>query len=199
VIGTIENAILARLRAASEAGALGYKYTYLGSYPTDWDEYLKDTQIRCPAAWVTFGGWSVSSQSKAGAQVKASFGLVVASMNHRNEVATRQGVETTAGREVGSYQMIMDAASLLSNHSLGLDISPLEMGNLQFVRPFAAILERKWSMMALQFETTFSIAAASDPASGLGDFSRFFVDWDLSPSDGAIEAQDHILLPQVTP
>jgi len=193
MIAAIENGIIARLRAASDAGVLGYAYRHLGSYPTDWDMYLKEAQINCPAAWVTFGGWSSVDKSRSGTRVRGSFGLVVAAMNHRNEVATRHGQATATGTEVGSYQMVLDACGLLLDHDLGLSITGLELGSCQFVRPSAAIIERKWSMLAVQFTTQFQIAPTATGDDDLNDFRTFDVRWE-SPDSQAL-AHDIITLP----
>ena len=65
-IAEVENAMLGRLRAASDADVLGYKYRTLESYPEEFDEYLK-TEIKggaqFPAAWVVFGGWRRPTQA----------------------------------------------------------------------------------------------------------------------------------------
>src|SRR3546814_18789138 len=107
-IAQIENAILARLKAFADAGVLGYTWGTLESYPVDWDEYFKEkTQWKSPAAWVSFLGWGQSDSLGPGTvRMAASFGLVVAAANKRNETAQRsearrggqEGVSTCRSR-----------------------------------------------------------------------------------------------------
>lgn len=201
MIGAIEDAILARLKLASDNNVLGYKYADLDSYPTDWDVYLKESSFKAPAVWVVCGGWSPVDDYGDDVKVRATFGLVVAAQNIRNEKATRHGVTTGTGKEVGTYQMVIDAVGLLQGRTLGLPIDPLKTGALRFVRPTKAILERKISMMGLQFETVFTVSAVADPDAGaLGDFETFDVVWDFPPhgsetSGPSPDRHDTITLP----
>ena len=186
MIAAIEIAILARLRAASDADALGYRFRTLESYPADWDEYLKDKgEWRAPAAWVTFAGWSAGTTGDSGtARLEASFGLVLAAENLRNETATRHGGQGAA--EPGSYQLLEDAVGLLAGHDLGLDIEALGVGPARSVRPFAALKERKLSMYAVQLTTAFAVEPlAFDGA--LASFDVFDASWDV-PAFGGVDA-----------
>ena len=66
MIAAIETAILARLKAASDAEVLGYRLKTLETYPDEWDQYLKDKgPINAPAEWVTFSAF-IRSQSTCG-------------------------------------------------------------------------------------------------------------------------------------
>ena len=57
MIGEIENAILARLKAACDQHVLGYHLRALVSLPQDADETLFDRPQQFPAAWTVFAGW----------------------------------------------------------------------------------------------------------------------------------------------
>src|SRR3546814_7725716 len=65
MIAQVENAILARLKAAADAGVLGYKWGKLDRYPEDWDLSLTEKFKREPAAWVVFGGWRSDEHTSA--------------------------------------------------------------------------------------------------------------------------------------
>lgn len=212
-IAEVETGILARLKAAGEADVLGYRYRTLESYPEEFDTYLRE-QIKgdaFPAAWVIFGGWRQPEDAGSSVQCPAVFMLVVAAENLRNEKAQRHGVATDKGLEVGSYQLVRDAAALLHGQDLGLDISALELGPCRSIRPTAAIQQRKVSMFALEFATRLPIDVTGFATSDLADFSTFNADWDLPPfgnvatelpapaeGEGAADATDTLTL-ETTP
>jgi phage gp37-like protein len=189
VIDQIENAILARVRAASDAGVLGYRYQTFETYPADWDEYLKDkSALAAPGIWVTFGGWrAVEAESMDRARVELIFGIVVMAENLRSETATRHGGPSPAN-EPGSYRLAVDAARLLFGQDLGLDMAGLRLGALHFVRRFPAWKERRVSMLAIELRTDVAFVALDhdDPA-GLDDFLAFHANWDV-PAHGNVDA-----------
>ncbi len=204
----IENAILARLKAAGEADVLGYLFRTLDTYPTDFDTYLKEKVLgdrAYPAAWVVFGGWRAPTDDGA-LQAPAVFMVVVAAQNLRNEQARRHGA---GAAEVGSYQLMLDVSGLLHGQHLGLDIGALQLGPCRSVRPTATIMERQLSLYALEFTTLMPIEVARFPAAALDDFSTFHADWDVPPignvatdlpapaeGEGAADAADTVELPQ---
>ncbi len=198
MIASIELAMIAALRVAAETRPLGYAWRTLETYPEEWDSYLKEKgDWKAPAAWAVFAGATSLRFTDLGAvRVEgAQFGLVVAAENLRNEAATRHGgPEGTA--EPGSYQLALDALSILAGSNLGLDIDPLQPRAIRLVRPFDALKERKVSMLALQFETGFEFSTFPIDAE-LDAFETLHIDWDV-PSFGGIDgdpAEDGIQLP----
>lgn len=218
MIAKIELAMIAALKAAGDAGVLGYKWLTLETYPEEWDAYLKEkTNWRAPAAWAVFAG-ARDVQMTGGSVLLdgAQFGLVVAAENLRNETATRHGGPADAPKaEPGSYQLALDALAILSGNSLNLGIRALQPRALQLVRPFDALKERRVSMIALTFETAFEVTAIPD-AENLADFDTLHLDWDIPPfgrvdgdlvapgiqlpapaeGEGSADASDHLSLPQ---
>ena len=188
MIGAIENAILARLKAASDADVLGYHWQTLETFPEDWAARLAEElgTVRTPAAWVVFAGWSPDPryQDAIPAYVVGRFAVIVMAENMRNEEATRHGGTAS---EPGSYQMALDVAGLLGGHNLGLDISSLKVGALQFVNRPEAALKRKCSMLGVEFTTTFAAPDSPMLSSGLTDFESFHVNWELPPH-GRVDA-----------
>lgn len=181
MIGAVENAILARLKAAADADVLGYRWASLETYPEDWDAYLKDkVALRAPAAWVVFGGWgSGGAGERQTPWLPATFGLVVMAENLRNEQASRHGDPADAAKP-GSYQLVEDAVGLLAGEDLNLPIAPFVIGSCRFVRAPAAMRERKLSMLALELRTQLQFdlrGFAGEP----DDFIHFHVDWDAPP------------------
>jgi phage gp37-like protein len=184
MIAAIENAITARLQAASDADILGYKYRTLETYPAEWDAYLKDKgPIPAPAGWVTFAGWRrVPDSADQRPRVRLSFGLVVMSENARNETAQRHGGPIAA--EPGSYQLAEDAVQLLAGRTLGLDMGGLVVGSLNIVGRLPAIRERPVSMLALELTTDVLVADGSFGEEPLDDFETFHANWDIPPHGG---------------
>jgi len=203
VIAAIENAIIARLKAAGDAGVLGYQYRTLESYPADWDAYLREKVIRAPAAWAVFAGMQRGETvGFGGLRAEAHFGLVVMAENARNETAQRHGGPSLA--EPGSYQLAMDAIALLQGQDLGLPIDAIEVRGCHVVRTMEIVKDRKVAMLALELVTSISIQAAStglpaDTAApgALGDFKTFHADWDVPPFGGidADPAAEGVQLP----
>ena len=181
-IAEVENAILARLQAASDAGVLGYRFRTLESYPENFDKYLKEKvngDEAYPAAWVVFGGWRNPVDLGAEVQIEAAFGVVVAARSLRNETAQRHG--SGLASEPGSYQLLRDSIGLIQGHSLGLEIGGLQLVQSQSVRLPQTITEDKLSVFASEFRTRMTLPASTFGSSALTDFSTFNVNWDLPP------------------
>ncbi len=212
MIGAIENAILARLQAASDSGVLGYQYRTLTTYPEDWSEYLgaEIGKVRAPAAWATFAGWANAAAFDGSRPpfLTAQFGLVLMAENVRNEQATRHG-GAGGDAEPGSYQLLWDAAALLAGQVLDLDdISPLRIGAARFVTNAQALAKRKVSMIALQLATDIRLPESPSLAADLADFELFHSNWDVPaftlagdpdtelPADPLADATDHLELEQ---
>lgn len=206
MIAAIENAILARFKAAADAGVLGYKFRTLETYPADWDAYFRAKVPNAPGAWAVFAGFGeTTAVSGNGVMGTAKFGVVVMAENARNETAQRQGGPVPA--EPGSYQLALDAIGMLVGQDLGLPIGSIEIHGLHFVRTQEIVRDRPVSLMALEISTTLVIRAnapaiAADPAA-LADFSTFHVDWDVPPfggvgpdlpDDAHADAVDHVTL-----
>lgn len=219
MIAAIENAMLARLRAASGVGPgkLGYSFKFLDSYPADWDEYLKEKgEWSAPAAWVVFAGCTKAMRTDSNAvRWPANFFLVVAAESGRNETARRHGGSVNGvpiAAEPGSYQLMIDAVALLAWSDLGLDIQPLSVGQARLVRTPDQLARRNVSMYAIELATEFEVPTVNDTADGAVPFTDFHVNWDIPafgnvdadpdqsgvqiPADDSADATDHVVLPQ---
>lgn len=196
MIGAIENGILAVLRAYGDAGALGYRFRSLETYPEDWDEYLKEKVLQAPAAHVVFAGFSRTAGQPLAPVLRLTFGLVLTAENLRNETAQRHGGPDPA-IEPGSYQLAWDAMAMLAGNELGLPIGPLEIRSLRQVARFPAIRERKIHMLALELTTDVQVHGIDLDGGELPDFALFNADWDLPPFGNvdADPAQPGVQLP----
>lgn len=205
MIGAIENAMLARLKAASDAGALGYRFRTLKTYATDFDDNVEADAAKdqWPAAWIVFGSWPAPTELAPGQwQFSPSFTVVVGARNFRNEQATRQGAADGA---VGSYQLVQDVVALLQGQSLGLDIGRLTPGACRSL--FNPDLARQHiSLFAVDFTTTFDQAPTPADEDDLADFEDFHANWDIPPfgnvaedgelpDDAGADATDDVQLP----
>lgn len=182
MIAAVENAVLARLVAAGTSGTLGYQWATAESSPYAWDDLFTDTisSVRCPAVWTGFTGFQSADMSETGMlHVNgATFALVVAAKNIRNEKATRHGVESQG--EVGSYQLLMDAIGLLSRNDLGLDIQPLRFGAAREVSRTPAMMKHRLSVFAVEYRTDLWMSPADfEPVTDA--FEDFTVAWDVPP------------------
>ncbi len=200
MIGAIENAMIAVPRAAGESGLLGYRYKTTETYPADWDDYFKEkTNWSGPACWAVFAGATDLSLLGSG-EIEvggAQFHLVVAAESQRNEEATRHGFTAGNGdRKPGSNQLALDALRLLGGNSLGLGIQALQPKALRIARSSALMIERRASLLAIQFETRFVLPPLG-PDVDLADFQTLHIDWDVPPF-GGVDAdldEDGIQLP----
>ena len=199
-IGSVENAMLARIDAGVKSGALGYSYMSMGSWPKNFDSFLESEIARFPACWAAFGGSHAMERQGTGRfRAHSTFALVVAAENKRNEAARRQG---GSPKEVGSYQMAQDALVLLGGSSLGLDIDVLRPTTLLPVETGDIPKLRQVSIYAVTFETAlyFDVAGPVDP------FVTFHANWDPwpyghvdpdnLPDDGPAIGTDHVILAQ---
>lgn len=202
MIAAIENAMLARLKAASDAAVLGYRFRTLDSYPEAFDAYLNEKVLgdrAFPAAWAVFGGWPTPEDIGTSVQADAVFMIVVAAQNLRNETSQRHGATAS---EVGSYQLATDVAALLHGQTLGLDIGRLKVGACRSIRPTETITKRKLSLYAVEFRTAMPIEVSNFSRPDPTDFTTFHANWDVPPfagiteipADDTADATDHITL-----
>lgn len=188
----LEDAIIERIRAASESGALGYRLAEVGSYGGQFDDEAFFTQFRkFPAIWVTVGGSKPQRITARKWQIRPVVAVMVGTRNVRGERHTRHG----SVREVGTYQLLEDVRNLLTGQSLGLSIDPLSLGadrTLFNTRVGAEAL----SVFAAEFHTAFTYVTP-DPDADAGDYTEIGLRYYLQPGDDTADASDTI--PLATP
>lgn len=210
LLSAIENGMLERLKAAAEAGVLGYVWRALDSLPVDFDSKLAERIGQFPSAWSVFGGLKVVEDFGDGTvKAEGRFVIVTAAENRRNERATRFG---GSDAEVGSYQLACDAAALLMGRDLGLPIGALRLQAIDSLFAGQTRAERQISVMGVAFSTAFVFDPRAEIAAGpIGDFTDFHADWDIPPfggvdanleepgvqlpADEQADAVDHVVLP----
>lgn len=178
MIAAIELAMLARLKAVADTGALGFQWRTLATFPDNWEDYLaSDSVIATPAAWVVFAGWDRAEVIGDDLHVQdAHFGLMVADENSRpNEQYQRHGGDNPA-KEPGSYRMVEGAAISLAGNDLGLLSRGLLPGPLRPVAPTAASKSRRMSRFAVDFTCDFIVTLAGDDPAAI---EQLHANWDI--------------------
>lgn len=175
MIGTIEQAIIDRIQAASTGGTLGYRLAAVTSYGGELDGDISAVlRLRFPAAWVVYAG-GTARQGAGGKIWQARFAVVVAAKGGRNQVERRRGADD----KVGAYQLAEDMASLLERQTLGLDIAPIDVGAIRTLFNGAAKADRL-AVFALDLTTAYAADPGVDEVE-LAAFQTFHADWDIPP------------------
>lgn len=171
MIGPIEAAMIARVKAASDTGLLGYAFGDVGSFAGD-IAALPEARFRMPAVWIFY-----SSEPRPERLMKREFkrqpvfSALVAVEATRSEYAARTG----AGTEVGAYQILDDVRALLAGQTFGLDMEPLQPGRVVRLAQTDQVV-----FYALEFHAQFDDYSLDDIS--LDDFLRFHVDYDVPPT-----------------
>lgn len=185
MIAATELAIVQVLLDAAEEGVLGYQYHTHGTFPDQFEEYLRtNSNLRTPGIWCAFLGIveGVDDGDANGFNARARFALVVAAENLRNEQDARHG----DGAVPGSYQLMVDAIRILSRSMLAPELDLMEPVRIRSARPIARteqMKRQKLSMMAIELELVLPLSVfAEDPV----DLRTLHVDWDI-PAFGNVE------------
>lgn len=192
IYAALEDAVIARVKGASDSNALGYKLAQVGSYGGEFDDEAFFTQFRkFPAVWVTVGGDKPKRISAKVWQCALTVAVMVGARNVRGERRTRVGVKVGAQiLDVGSYQLLQDVRDLLSGQSLGLDISPLSVGTIRTLFNTKLGNEAR-SVMAAEFTTEFTYRV---PEPVEGSYTGIDLRYYLKPGDDVADATDTVIL-----
>ena len=152
------------------------------TYPEDWDAYLQsESEIRCPAVWVVFAGWTRAERASAAMLiVDGSFGVMIADQNRRMEEQYQRHGGVNIAAEPGSYRLALLAVTALAGQTLGLDlVTPLEAGALRAVWPNADIRKRGLSMYAVEMTCRFPLTLVGDGESDPAELKILHANWDI--------------------
>lgn len=193
----IEDAMIARMKAAQDAGALGYKLKKIATYGGEFSDAISELVRDFPAVLFVFLGARRISHTNMRTEFNARFAAIVCAQNLRSEEAARHGKDG----KVGSYKIINDVVALLGNQTFGLEIKPLVPDSINPL--FNDKADKKLaSIYTVEFFTTFEIAMTDDTPD-LADFKTFHVNWDIPPrgnvapplpDDDDSDATDHVTL-----
>ena len=189
IYAAIEDAIIARLQAASDSNALGYRLAEIASYGGEFDDETFFTQVRkFPAIWVTVGGAKPKPISARKTLYTLTIAVMVGTRNVRGERQTRHGAVNTPG----SYQLLDDVRRLLSGQAFGLAIAPLRTGADRTL--FNTKLgSQARSVLAAEFATDYTFTV-DDQDGDLPDLERIGLHYLLKPGDDAEDSSDSITL-----
>lgn len=191
IYAQIEDAIIARIKAASDSAALGYRLAGVASYGGEFDEEGFFESVRkFPAVWVTVGGSKPQRKSARVWTMAPVIAVMVGSRNVRGERFTRHG---SVG-EPGSYQLLQDVTDLLVGQTLGLPIEPLNPGADRTLFNVKMGNEAR-SVLAREFGTFFTYKIDSPDAGTAADMEGINLRYYLKPGDDVQDATDQLLLP----
>ena len=193
IYAQIEDAVIARIKAASDSGALGYRLADVASYGGEFDDETFFTAVRkFPAVWVTVGGSKPQRKSARVWTMAPVIAVMVGSRSVRGERFTRRG----AVGEVGSYQLLQDVTDLLAGQRLGLPIEPLAPGADRTLFNVRMGSEAR-SVLAREFGTFFSyeVAGEQGDAAAAADLAGINLRYYLTPGDAQQDAEDAVTLP----
>lgn len=183
MIDVIEAKIIDTLKNASGLHYLTTVETYGGELDGDIGEIVR----RYPAIWVVYAG-SQKPQKIGPEKYKttATFALIHAARNVKNEASTRKG---SVG-EVGVYQILKDSSTLMLNSDLGLEIDHFQPGAVRSlyntkVRGMAlSVFSQEWTTQFIQ----------AVPTKEAVDLLSFGVNYFIKPGDDVADATDVINL-----
>lgn len=172
MIGTIEDAIIARLEAAfaGRVREVDHKPAKL-----DADE-LNRILTAAPAAYVALLGWQ--RQDRPEGTVALSFGAYLIAANASGERARRRGDPTT----IGAYEMVVTATAALERWRPAGAAGPIEVRSCENL--FGAAFEKAGRtvyglVLELPADLQDVTAAPGEPAPG--NFITFHGDFDVPP------------------
>ncbi|HBT44307.1 MAG TPA: hypothetical protein DIW51_08985 [Rhodospirillaceae bacterium] len=181
MIDQIEDAMIARMKAAATPEILGYTYGSCETYDGEIDEdRLIELANRAPAAWLVFAGDKEHRRAGGTRYVTGTFVVLLAARSLRNQADARRG----SGDRVGAYQMTRDVIALIDGRKLGLDL----VEPLKFTERRTLFSKRTRQTFAAVYAVTFTcIYALPAHPDALDDFAAVAGDWELP---GAPPSQD---------
>jgi phage gp37-like protein len=202
--------MFALIEDAMAAHIVEAKLPYLrtvATYGGELDDNLAETIRRFPAVWLAFQGEGEGQRlatSGSVFRIPATWVLLVAARNLRNEAATRKGDKVN----VGTYQMLRDLRALLVGQDFGLDMDNLRPGrvrslvNARFQAQGVSVYSMEWhtryDFRVTERGTGAPVGQNGQPAT-LPELSSIGINYHLLPDDGQADAVDLITLQQGRP
>lgn len=179
MIGTIENAIIDKIKGLSDSGALGYKLRQVKTYGGE----ARDQKARAlikdfPALWLAFDGADVDQETSGFDRFRARFVLLGATENLRNEKSARHG----GNGDVGVYQIMTDMAGILAGHSP--DNDAIGKITIERIRPLSVEDERngRLAVYGLFFYVPFQNKRITPGVDLDNPLEIIHTNWDLAPN-----------------
>lgn len=188
IYAQLEDAVIDRVRSASDTNALGYRLAHVDSYGGEFDDETFFTQFRkFPAVWVTVGGDVPKKISARTWECQLKLAVMVGSRNVRGERFTRRGTVV----EPGSYQLAQDVRDLLVAQTFEKLVAPLDLGPTRTLFNTKLGSEAR-SVLAVEFVSkfTYRVPEGADD----GDLTSIDLRYILKPGDDAQDANDTVTL-----
>lgn len=190
IYAELEDAVIARIEAAREGGALGYHVPFIGSYGGEFDaDTFWESFRQFPAVWVAVGGESGRQVGARDRQCTVKLAVMVGARSPRGERWARRGL---AGA-VGTYQLLQDVRDLLGGRTLGLGISPLRVGATRTLYN-TKIGADGLSVLAQELEADYTWTVPHDE-SAAPDLTSIALRYRLTPGDDTDDAVDVVNRP----
>lgn len=187
IFAQLEDAVIARVKNASDSNALGYRLASIGSYGGEFDDETFFTQFRkFPAVWVAVGGDKPRKISAKAWECNLTAAVMVGARNVRGERFARGG---SVG-EVGTYQMAQDVRDLLTGQGFDGMVSPLDPGPLRTLYNTRMGNEAR-SVLTLEFSARYTYRP---PEPETGEYTGINQRYYLKPGDDIEDASDTIQL-----
>lgn len=188
IYAQLEDAVIARVKSASDANALGYRLAHVDSYGGEFDDEAFFTQFRkFPAVWVTVGGDVPKKISARAWECSLKLAVMVGSRNVRGERFTRRGTVS----EPGSYQLAQDVRDLLVGQTFGGAVSALDIGPTRTLFNTKLAGEAR-SVLSMEFACRFTYRVPDDSSDG--DLTGINLRYYLKPGDDVEDATDTVIL-----
>lgn len=173
MMDVIEDGMIARVKAASDADELGYRFRTLATYGGELDDtVLREIVRQLPAGWVVYAGERLIDMGDGRFDSAPRFSFMVAAESARNESASRRG----DGTNPGAYQLVKDVKALLAWQTLGLDIEPLVPREVRTLFN-GRTRDDQVAIFAIEFTTLYGNTFVHDAP--IDDFTNFHADWDV--------------------
>ena len=187
IFAQLEDAVIARVKSASDSNALRYRLAHVDSYGGEFDDEAFFTNFRkFPAVWVTVGGDKPRKISAKTWECNLTLAVMVGARNVRGERFTRHG---SVG-EPGSYQLAQDVRDLLVMQDFESMVSALDVGPVRTLFNTKMGNEAR-SVLALEFGCRYTYRA---PELDEGEYTGINQRYYLKPGDSIEDATDIISL-----
>lgn len=182
-IKDIENAIIKRIKTASDTGILEYKLPSVGSYGGEMDADIPAiVRNRTPSIWVTFLGEDNPGTKLMLPDCDISFAVIVYVRNVKSEATSRTGDD----KEVGAYKIVYDIKKLLINQDLGLPIKNFELMRVYPI--YNGQLQNHYSSIyGIVIKTRYRFDAAQKAYNDLNEFLRIKSVWTINGNESELD------------
>ena len=195
MIEEIEAAIVAKVRAASNASSFGYQFETATAYGQAAVQIERGV-LAYPAMWAVYAGDRAEPESVGANEMKyfPTFLVFVAAEDWSSRTFSREKEDTLAP---GVYRLMEDVRRLLVGEDLDLPIRALLPGRTNVIPS-----ENNVSVISIEFTTCY-VEEADVSLEGIGDFLRFRADYDIPPHGNVVpplpsqeaDARDAVDLP----